>query len=183
MSASHKPIIVKLMALALGMFVFSYAMVPLYDTFCRVTGINGKTGGKVRMVDTGVDYSRTIRVEFVTYNNQGMPWEFYGKQQYVDVHPGETVRVMFYAKNTTGKPMIGQSIPSVSPPQAAPYLKKTECFCFNNQPLGAYASEEMPLVFYIDPALPAGILQMTLSYTLFDITAPINDGVHDDEQI
>jgi len=174
---SSRPIMVKLMVAAVCMFAFTYAMVPLYDTFCRMTGINGKTGGKVRIVDTGIDYSRTIRVDFVTYNNQEMPWEFYGKQTHVDVHPGETVKVMFYAKNPTDKDMVGQSIPSVTPPQSAPYLKKTECFCFNNQPLVAHGFEEMPLVFYIDPALPKNIEQMTLSYTLFDITR--NGAQHD----
>ena len=173
---SSKPIIVKLMVAAVCMFAFTYAMVPLYDTFCRMTGINGKTGGKVRIVNTGIDYSRTIRVDFVTYNNQEMPWEFYGKQTHVDVHPGETVKVMFYAKNPTDKDMVGQSIPSVTPPQSAPYLKKTECFCFNNQPLKAHEFEEMPLVFYIDPALPKNVEQMTLSYTLFNIT---NGAKHD----
>jgi cytochrome c oxidase assembly protein subunit 11 len=182
----HTSLIMKLVAGAACMFVFTYAMVPLYDTFCRVTGINGKTGGRVRMADTSVDYSRTIRVDFVTQNNQDMPWAFYGRQTYVDVHPGEIVRVMFYAKNVTGEDMVGQSIPSVTPAQSAPYLKKTECFCFNNQPLKAHAEEDMPLVFYIDPALPDDISQMTLSYTLFDITprtASEKNGANHDEQI
>src|SRR5690349_14361105 len=138
----HTSLIIKLVTVACCMFIFAYAMVPLYDTFCRVTGINGKTGGRVRVANTAIDYSRTIRVDFVTHNNQNMPWEFYGKQDYVDVHPGETVKVLFYAKNKTDRDMIGQSIPSVTPAQSAPYLKKTECFCFNNQPLNARSDEE-----------------------------------------
>lgn len=169
---SHKRLLLKLLCAVLVMFAFTYAMVPLYDTMCRVVGLNGKTaGGRVRVNPAlAVDMSRTVRVEFVTQNNQAMPWVFHGERASIDVHPGEATRVMFYAKNTTGQDMVGQSIPSVTPPQAAQYLKKTECFCFNNQPLRAGQEEWMPLVFYIDPKIPSDVQVMTLSYTLFDIT-------------
>lgn len=171
MPSKHRPLLLKLILAVLGMFAFAYAMVPLYDTMCRVVGLNGKTGGRIRVNPAlAVDEQRTIRVEFVTHNNQDMPWEFYGQQTFVDVHPGEVTRVMFYAKNTTSRDMVGQSIPSVTPPLAAKYMKKTECFCFNNQPLKAGKDEWMPLVFYIDPSIPSDVKVMTLSYTLFDIS-------------
>src|SRR5476651_101776 len=98
MLVKHRSLIGKLLLVVLGMFVFAYAMVPLYDTICRVAGLNGRTGGRVRVSQSQVvDLSRTIRVEFVTHNNQEMPWEFYGQQHFVDVHPGEVTKVMFYA--------------------------------------------------------------------------------------
>lgn len=167
----HRQLIFKLSLAVAGMFAFSFLMVPLYNTFCDITGINGKTGGRMRLAEIdAVDTSRTIRLEFLTHNNQGMTWEFYPEVKYIDIHPGEVKRVNFYAKNTTEQDMVGQSIPSVSPGIGAKYLKKTECFCFEQQPLKAGQEEWMPLVFYIDPKIPRDVKDMTLSYTLFDIT-------------
>lgn len=170
-SHKHRWLVLKLTAVCLGMFVFAYAMVPLYNTLCDITGLNGKTGGRVR--DLGaeqVDTTRTVRVEFIVMNNEGMPWEFRGPEMSVELHPGEVTRVNFYAKNPTSQDMVGQTIPSVAPGEGAQYLKKTECFCFDKQALKAGEEAQMPVVFYIDPSIPRGIEQLTLSYTLFDIT-------------
>lgn len=167
----HRTLLIKLTGFALGMFVFAYAMVPLYNTFCDITGINGKTGGRIRATQAEtIDTSRTIRLDFMVRNNKDMPWEFRADVPFVDIHPGEVMRVDFYAKNTTDKDMVAQSIPSVAPAVGAKYLKKTECFCFEHQPLKAGAEEHMPLVFFIDPNIPKDVEQLTLSYTLFDIT-------------
>jgi cytochrome c oxidase assembly protein subunit 11 len=164
-------LLLKLSAFGLGMFAFAYAMVPLYNTLCEVSGLNGKTGGRMRVSESqSVDTTRSIRVNFIVSNNESMPWIFQGPTMYVDLHPGEVKRVDFYAKNPTDIDMVGQTIPSVVPGIAAQYLKKTECFCFEAQPLKAGEEAIMPVVFFIDPSIPAEIEELSLSYTLFDIT-------------
>jgi len=163
-------LLLKLIAFGLGMFIFAYAMVPLYNTLCEVTGINGKTGGRMRVTQADkIDASRTIRVNFMVTNNEGMPWEFSGPSASVEMHPGEVKRVDFYAKNPTTQDMVGQTIPSVAPGEAARYLKKTECFCFDKQFLKAGEEATMPVVFFIDPSIPHEIEELTLSYTLFEL--------------
>ncbi len=161
----------KLIFGAVGMFLFAvFVMPPLYDVFCEVTGIGGKTGGPYEVVDAGVDTSRTVKVQFVATNNGAMPWEFSPLVHEVEVHPGEATSVEFFASNRTARDMVGQAIPSVSPFAATEYFHKTECFCFNNQPLEAGGEANFPLVFIVDRDLPDAIKTITLSYTLFDIT-------------
>ena len=153
------------------MFAFAvFVMPPLYDVFCEVTGIGGKTGGQYAEEQPQIDGSRVVKVQFVTTNNGAMPWEFKGPGEAAKVHPGESTRVTFYARNGTGRDMVAQAIPSVSPANAAQYLHKTECFCFNRQPLKAGEDAQMPVVFFVDPNLPASVTTITLSYTLFDVT-------------
>ena len=168
--------ITKLLVGAAGMFIFAvFVMPPLYDLFCEVTGIGGKTGGPYQAVDAGVDTSRRVKVQFVATNNGAMPWEFAPLVQEVRVHPGEPTEVVFIAKNRTGKDMVAQAVPSVTPFSATEFFHKTECFCFNQQPLVAGAEAELPLVFIVDRDLPPAIKTITLSYTLFDITGRNND--------
>lgn len=158
------------------MFFFAiFVLPPIYDVFCEVTGLGGKTGGQYVAVDAGVDKGRTIRVQFVATNNGAMPWLFEPKVTEVSVHPGEAVPVQFWAKNPTGKDMVAQAIPSVSPANAARYFHKTECFCFNQQPLEAGEDAELPLVFIVDRDLPAAVNTITLSYTLFDVTGRVTE--------
>lgn len=156
-----------------GMFGFGFALVPLYDVFCDITGLNGKTGGPYvyEAAEVDVDEQREITVQFMASNNAGMAWEFRPLQRQVKVHPGVLTEVAFVARNPTDHAMIGQAVPSVSPFRGADYLHKTECFCFTQQRLEAGESIEMPLFFFIDPALPDDISKLTLSYTLFDVTA------------
>lgn len=170
-----KRIALWLAAASVGMFGFSFALVPLYNTLCEITGLNGKvnTSGRVRttpVVQPTVDTSRTITLEFVTHTNEEMPWEFHTETKSIEIHPGEMRKVIFYAKNPTDQDMVGQSIPSVTPAIAARYIQKVECFCFVRQPLKAGSDEIMPVVLFIDKDLPEEIEQLTLSYTLFDIT-------------
>lgn len=153
------------------MFAFAvFAMPPLYNVFCEITGIGGKTGGQYAEEQPQVDGGRVVQVQFVTTNNGAMPWQFEGPSQAVTVHPGESKRVTFYARNGTGRNMVAQAIPSVTPANAAQYLHKTECFCFNRQPLKAGEEANMPVVFFVDPKLPEAVQTITLSYTLFDVT-------------
>lgn len=161
----------KLVLVVCAMFGFGFALVPLYDVFCDITGLNGKTNTSAAVYDVdGVDRTRTVTVQFISRNAQGIPWQFKPTINEISVHPGEMKLVTFYAKNDSDKAIIGQAIPSVSPGQAANYLQKIECFCFNNQPLKANEDVEMALQFYIDPELPQHISTLTLSYTMYDIT-------------
>lgn len=167
----RRRIIAWLVASVVLMFGFSFALVPLYNTFCTITGLNGKEGGRMKAVtNTTVDMSRTITVEFVSHISHDMPWDFYPMAKKVTVHPGEMKRIVFVAKNHTNKTVVGQAIPSVAPGLAAAYLQKTECFCFSAQTLKPYEEREMPLIFYIDPALDKDIPRLTLSYTLYNVS-------------
>ncbi|MGB3610285.1 MAG: cytochrome c oxidase assembly protein [Cellvibrio sp.] len=161
----------KLGALGVGMFVFAiWVMPPMYDVFCEITGLNGKTGGPYQAVSAEVDTSRTITVQFVATNNEGMPWQFAPEVRTVKVHPGEQKRINYHAVNPTDRDMIGQAIPSLVPFKAANYFHKTECFCFEQQPLKAGESAELPMYFIIDQDIPENIHTITLSYALFDVT-------------
>jgi cytochrome c oxidase assembly protein subunit 11 len=159
-----------LVGLALGMFGFGFAMVPLYDVICDITGLNGKTSDVAAEAIDQVDDSRVVEVQFITHTDSAMPWEFRPEVRSVKVSPGEIKLVNFYAKNTAADTVIGQAIPSVSPGLAAVHLKKTQCFCFNQQSLAGGKDVEMPMIFYLDPALPKNITQITLSYTLYNVT-------------
>ena len=161
----------KLTVLVLCMFGFGFAMVPLYDLLCSVTGLNGSTTGRVleeTALEGQVDYSRTITVEFDATNNAGLPWDFYPMVKKVTVHPGEVKDVMYYAKNNSNKTIIAQAIPGITPWQATGYFKKTECFCFKQQTLKPGEVKEMPLRFIIDTELPKDFQTITLSYTFMD---------------
>ena len=167
----------KLLIVVVAMFGFGFAMVPLYNVFCDITGLNGKTADEVaEEYKDDVDQNRIIRVSFIANRNQEMPWEFRPTQAVIDVHPGEIVNTTYWAKNTTSHDMVSQSVPSVVPSVAAQYFHKIQCFCFNNQPLAAGEGEEMALQFYVDPKLPKSIKSITLAYTIFDITETVNGG-------
>ena len=152
----------------IGMFFFCYALVPLYNVLCKSLGINGKTSG-VKATDVShMDMSRTIRMQFLATNNANLPWEFRPTVKQLEVHPGETATVSYFAKNNSGRDMTVQAIPSVSPGLAARHLKKTVCFCFEKQTLKAGVSRDMPIVFHFDNELPTDIHEVTVSYTLFE---------------
>ena len=164
--------VIKLVMVAVAMFAFVFVlMVPLYNVLCDALGINGKTDGKAyTSVQAGVDESRLVTVQFVATNNEGMPWEFGPAVTMMKVHPGAVNDTTFFAHNTLGKDMVAQAIPSISPARAVQYFHKTECFCFNQQPLSAGAATRMPLQYIVDRDLPADIHTITLSYTIFDVT-------------
>lgn len=171
MNISHRTLLAKLLALAVAMFMFAiFVLPPLYDLFCEITGIGGRTGGVYEAVAVEVDTSRQVEVQFVAANNEQMPWDFYPLEHRVMVHPGESRAVNFFAYNKTGEDMVAQAIPNVLPNNAADYFHKTACFCFDNQPLAAGEQAELGLVFILDPDLPDNVNTVTLSYTLFDIT-------------
>jgi len=171
---ANQKIIRRLLFVVVGMFGFGFAMVPLYDVFCDITGINGKTSGRVAVAATEPDMSRTVTVEFIASLNESMPWDFRPEVSSMEVHPGKMYRTTFYAKNRTDKEMTGQAVPSVTPGLAARHFKKTECFCFTEQKFSAREGRDMPLMFMVDRELPEEIEVVTLSYTFFEHKKAIN---------
>jgi len=167
-NTDNKKVIRNLLFAVVGMFGFGFALVPLYDVFCDLTGLNGKTGEQyVSDTPIQIDTSREIKVEFLANLNADMPWEFEPLTRSVRVHPGEASRIEYVARNKTDKDIIGQAIPSVSPGLAAAHFQKTECFCFTEQLLKAGEEKIMPVVFMIDPSVDEDIHEVTLSYTFF----------------
>lgn len=174
----HSKMVGKIMLLVVGMFCFAFALVPLYDVFCRITGINGKTNDEAAVYSApDIDKTRTITVDFITRTNSGMSWEFEAQTRKIDIHPGQMGEVTFYVRNPTNRDIVAQAVPSVTPGRASLYLNKTECFCFQHQPLKAGEEALMPMVFYIDPQLPENINFFTLQYTLYDITEAAQESV------
>ncbi len=166
---SNRILTLKLTMAALAMFGFGFALVPLYDVMCDVLGINGKTDNVAVAAPVGlqIDTSRTIRVEFMAHVAPDMPWSFKPQSVTLNVHPGEVIQTAYLAQNLSQEILVGQAVPSVSPGQGAAFFNKIECFCFNRQPIEGNQLAQMPLIFYIEPDLPAEIHTLTLSYTLY----------------
>lgn len=173
----NRRLTLKLGSVIVLMFGFGFALVPLYDVFCEVTGLNGRTVVQAKSLSQQVDKTRTVRLQLMTSIAPGMPWQFEPLVKYIDVHPGQNAVVKFRALNMSKHTVIGQAIPSVSPGLGANYLNKTECFCFNQQPLLAGEETLMGLVFFISPDIPANIDTLTLSYTLFNVTEQASNSV------
>lgn len=169
-SGANRRLALKLAGLTALMFGFGYALVPLYNVFCEVTGINGKTGelSAAQAEAMKPDLSREVTVEFVTSVSAGLAWEFKAPAHKVVVHPGVVTAVEFEVTNLAGRDMVGQAIPSVAPSTAARYFSKTECFCFSQQPLAAGKVSKLPIRFIVDPKLPADVQTVTLGYTFFE---------------
>ncbi|MCK4493808.1 MAG: cytochrome c oxidase assembly protein [Methylococcales bacterium] len=161
----------KLLFIVIAMFGFGYALVPLYDVFCDLTGINGKTNATAATETVyKIDKNREITIEFITSLNESAPILFESKRKKMKVHPGQYYTINFYAENKTNQPMLARAIPSISPGMAAEYFIKTECFCFSDQTFNANEGKIMPVRFVIDPELPDRYKTITLAYTFFDNT-------------
>jgi len=168
---SNRRLVTIMVAVVVVMFGFGYALVPIYNVFCKVVGLNGKTGGPVNYYkSTYIDKSRSITVEFMSVNNNYLPWDFRPMQKKIHINPGAITRVSYYARNNTDHPMTIQAIPSVTPGYAAKYLKKTECFCFTRTTLKAHEVVKLPILFHLDTHLPKKVKQISLGYTLFDVS-------------
>ncbi len=161
----------------IGMFAFAFALVPLYEVICEVTGLNGKTAGQYEYVegDLVADASREIHVRFVTNVNAGMVWEFGADKGGMRVTPGGMHEAIFRAHNPTDRVMVAQTIPSVAPGRAAAFFHKTQCFCFEQQVLQPGESVEMPMRFIVDRDIPGAVTTISLSYTMFDITEQVRN--------
>jgi cytochrome c oxidase assembly protein subunit 11 len=174
MQGENLKMVRKLAVVAVGMFVFGYALIPIYKHICELTGINilalGEKqvpGGSTAAPNTQVDLSRTITVEFDA-NARG-PWLFKPAQASVQVHPGQLATVMYEFQNVQGHKMAAQAIPSYAPRNAAAHFNKLECFCFNQYTLEPGEKKQWPVAFVIDPKLPKDVTTITLSYTFFEV--------------
>lgn len=160
----------KLAAAAVAMIGFGYLLVPLYQSYCRMTGVNGTTGS----IDYGAalrhkpDTSRWVTVQFVTATAGSLPWEFTSEVATLRVHPGELVTTNFHARNLGNVAMIGQAVPSVTPGPAAPYFYSVDGLCTSGQALAPGEGKQLPLQFIVDPELPREIATVTLSVAFFD---------------
>jgi len=165
---ANKRLAIKLGAMAIGALAFGFALVPLYNVFCEATGLNGKTNAEsASPAAVKVDKSRWVTVQFTGTVMPGLSWEFHPQQASMRVHPGEIVRVSYYAKNSTNQTIVGQAVPSVTPGQAAQHFVKLDCFCFKQQALEPGAEKEMGLTFIISPELSKEVGTVTLSYAFF----------------
>lgn len=164
----------KLGVVALAMFGFGYALVPMYEHICEALGINVLSLSERQALNFGrdrsnsqIDASRTITVEFDA-NARG-PWDFKPAQRSLQVHPGEMATVMYEFRNVQNRVMAAQAIPSYAPKQATAFFNKIECFCFNEYTLQPGEARSWPVVFVIDPKLPKDVSTITLSYTFFEV--------------
>lgn len=162
----------KLVLAAVAAGALGFALAPFYDVLCRVTGLNGKTGGVVLAQAAQAekpDLSRRVTVDFAGNTMQGLSWEFSPRQHRLQMHPGEIVTTTFLARNPTNQTINGQAIPSVSPGWAAQYFRKMDCFCYRPQQLKPGESREMALTFFISTELPQEVRELALSYSFFPL--------------
>jgi cytochrome c oxidase assembly protein subunit 11 len=171
---AHRRLALQLGAIALGAFGFGYALVPLYDVLCSVTGYGDKRQlSRESALPTAVDAARSVTVEFVT----GLPtvgsWEFKPAVHSMQVQPGRLYEATFVARNLTGHATWAQAVPEVAPSKATAYFRKTECFCFVPQQFAVGEEKRMPVRFFVDPSLPKYVDRITLAYTFYDTLAPV----------
>ena len=168
-----------LAVVAVGMFGFAFALVPLYNIFCEITGLNGKTSGQAATSvpvaatasqSASESIEREVTVQFISHVSRGMPWEFRPTESRLRVRLGEVTETMYYARNFANRIATGQAVPSVTPGYAARYLHKVECFCFTQQHLEPGEELDMPVYFYVGEDLPSDIGTLTLSYTMYPVS-------------
>lgn len=164
----HLKLMLLLLTVVFGMLLFAFALVPLYDTFCEMTGINDK-GGRVKVdIPTEIDTSRTVNIKLITHVNSEIPFGFHAQEAIITVHPGQVNKAIFYLHNPSEQAVSGTFVATISPGLAARYVKKTECFSYDPQHMSPFEDKEMAVVFFIDKDLPQEIKELTLFYSLFD---------------
>jgi cytochrome c oxidase assembly protein subunit 11 len=169
-AAGVRRTVIRSLAALLGLFAFAFALVPLYDVFCRITGINGKVDATAQsIVHEEVDTSRYVNVQFITRGSAGLPWQMSVEMRQMRVHPGQTAEVDFTFTNNSPNVSWGRAVPSVSPSNATRHLRKVSCFCFEEQQLQGDERLTIPLVFQLARDLPEEINTITLVYTLYPV--------------
>jgi cytochrome c oxidase assembly protein subunit 11 len=168
---ANRRLVFGLLVMTASSFAFGWALVPLYDVFCRALGIGNAEAkaGPARVVEA-VDLNREITIEFVASPASVGSFEFKPKVASLRVHPGKLYEASFYARNLTSVASVAQAVPSIAPSGTAQYFHKTECFCFSPQKFGVGEGRDMPVRFIVDPQLPANVDRLTLSYALYDTT-------------
>lgn len=152
---------------------FGFAMAPLYDVFCRVTGLNGRTNSVAAAVPGySVDPGRWVKVEFLSHTMPGVQVDLKPEQFSLKVHPGALVRVNYLAHNKGAEAFVGQAVPSITPATATRYFQKIQCFCFSQQKFAPGEERTLPVLFVINPGMDADLRTVTLSYTFFAAPQP-----------
>jgi cytochrome c oxidase assembly protein subunit 11 len=165
----NKKLTLKLGVFALGAFAFGFALVPLYDVLCDITGFgNQKSLAEQRLTVEAPDDTRSITVDFMTDLPSVGSWEFRPTVASMQVHPGRLYKTEFFAHNLTGHDTTAQAVPNITPGKAAGYFRKTECFCFTPQHFSKGEARPMTVRFVVDPAIPRSVDRITLSYTFYD---------------
>jgi cytochrome c oxidase assembly protein subunit 11 len=173
----HRRLVLGLSLMFAGMFVFGYALVPLYRVVCRLTGLNGTGVEAASAAYAGpVDQGRTVTVQFLATVNSKLPFAFRPDTGQMQVHVGELYGNTFFADNQSGGDVTAQAVATYAPSEAAKYVHKTQCFCFTEETFGPHESRHMPVRFYLDPALPKDVTVVTISYTYFNVTPGQNTG-------
>ena len=167
-ATENRRLFMRLLVVAAAMFGFGYALVPFYEKICEISGIRDVVRPDTLPANAQVDAARLVGLEFDS-NLKDLTWEFRPLTPHLSVHPGELVQVLYEVKNRRDVPVTGQAVPSFGPPLAAQYFRKLECFCFRSQTLAAGETRRMPVTFVVDPALPADVNTITLSYTFFEV--------------
>ena len=172
---AHRNLALKLGLVALGAFGFGFALVPLYNVLCAVTGYGDRAEPTraAQAAPSTVDASRLVTVEFVANLPSVGSWNFKPEVRQMQVQPGRLYEAKFLAGNLTGQATWAQAVPDVSPSKATPYFRKTDCFCFTPQHFAVNESRDMSVRFFIDPQLPKQVDRITLSYTFYDTKAPV----------
>ncbi|WP_415233781.1 cytochrome c oxidase assembly protein [Pseudorhodobacter sp.] len=165
----------QLSLVAVVMVSLSFAAVPFYDWFCRVTGFAGTTSVAEQGSDTILE--RTMKIRFDASLERGMPWDFKPMQRTMDVRIGETGLAFYEAYNPTDHPVAGQASYNVTPDTAGGYFTKIACFCFTMQVLQPGERVQMPVTFFVDPEIVKDregkfVREITLSYTFHEADLP-----------
>ncbi len=164
----------KVAGLGVAMFAFGFALVPLYNVFCEVTGFGGRTANAAATVVEAPDESRTVRVEFLSSVARGAPFTLEADVSHMDVHPGRLYETHFRARNLSGRALTAQAVPSVAPGPAARYFNKAECFCFTSQDFAPHEERDLKLAFMVAAELPEHVDTLSLSYTYFSVSNASN---------
>jgi cytochrome c oxidase assembly protein subunit 11 len=184
--APHRRLVLRLLVIVTAAFGFGFALVPLYDVLCKVTGFNGKTadgrfgqGGMqapVAAEPSKVDLTRIVTVEFTSTVMPGLPWEVRPLTSSLELHPGELQTARFLVQNRSNVTVTGHAVPSVTPGQAAQHFEKIDCFCFKQQTLLPGEAREMAVAFIVKPALSGDVRNVTLAYAFFRPPEPAKRG-------
>ena len=164
----HRRLTLQLTLMALGSFAFGFALVPLYNVLCAVTGYGDRSALETpAAVVEAPDTTRSVTVEFVANLANNGSFEFRPARAEMQIQPGRLYETTFFARNLTGRDTVAQAVPSIAPGRATAYFRKTECFCFTPQAFARGEGRDMAVRFIVDPKLPGDVDRITLAYVFY----------------
>jgi len=156
----------RLLVAAVAMFGFAFALVPLYDKFCDLTGVN-RDEAQVLARNSQIDYGHDVRLQMLADQREGDTWRLSAPPQAISTHPGEMVQLEYELENLSDQPLVGRAVPSYAPAEAAAYFRKIDCFCFRDQVLAPHEKVRLPVLMVLIPEFPPDIGTVSLSYSFF----------------